>query len=68
MSGEDVLRRFWENPEMRAVPIVVLTADATPGVARRMKANGATACLTKPFEVDRVLRLVDELLANGAPL
>jgi signal transduction histidine kinase/CheY-like chemotaxis protein len=62
MSGEDMLRRLWEDPVNRQIPTVIVTADATPGLARRLKAGGATAVLTKPLNVKDVLRLVDELL------
>jgi PAS domain S-box-containing protein len=66
MSGEDVLRRLWEDPVSRRVPIVVLTADGTPGLNRRLRAAGATACLTKPLDINQVLQLMDELLASRA--
>jgi CheY-like chemotaxis protein len=64
MSGEDMLRRLWEDPDHRQIPAVIVTADATPGLARRLKAAGAAAVLTKPLNVKDVLRLVDELLSH----
>lgn len=63
MSGEDMLHRLWEDPTNREIPTVIVTADATPGLARRLKADGATAVLTKPLNVKEVLHLVDELLS-----
>ena len=65
MSGEDVLRQLWSDPLSRHIPIVVVTADATPGLARRLKASGAMACLTKPLDVRDVLHLVDSVLNEG---
>lgn len=67
MSGEDVLRQLWENPEHRHIPIVVVTADATPGLARRLQAAGATACITKPLNVREVLQQFDTLLNDEVP-
>jgi len=64
MSGEDMLGRLWEDPANRQIPTVIVTADATPGLARRLKAAGAAAVLTKPLNVKDVLRLVDELLSH----
>lgn len=64
MSGEDMLRRLWEDPVHRRIPTVIVTADATPGLARRLKAAGAAAVLTKPLNVKEVLHLVDELLSR----
>jgi len=41
-------------------------ADGTPGLNRRLRAAGATACLTKPLDINQVLQLMDELLASRA--
>jgi signal transduction histidine kinase len=62
MPGEEVLRHLFENPATRGVPVVVVTADATPGLTRRLQAAGATAFLTKPLDIRRVLHLIDEVL------
>jgi CheY-like chemotaxis protein len=62
MSGEDVLHRLWQDSALRQIPVVVLSADATPVHVRRLKAAGAIAYLTKPLEVPAVLRLLDERL------
>ena len=64
MSGEDVLRHLWEKPSTRQMPVLVLTADATPGLVRRLKAAGAAECLTKPLDIRRLLQVVDELLTR----
>ena len=62
MPGEEVLRNLFENPATRDVPVVVVTADATPGLTRRLQAAGAKALLTKPLDIKRVLQLIDEQL------
>jgi CheY-like chemotaxis protein len=64
MSGEEVLHQLWADPASRRVPIIVVTADATPGLARRLKASGATACVTKPLNIKEVLGLMDQLLID----
>jgi len=48
------------------VPIVALTADATPAARERCLEAGMDACLTKPIEPDRLLAMIDEITA-GAP-
>ena len=66
MSGEAVLRELWKDPVTRRIPIVVLTADATRGLPQRLMSAGAHACLTKPLDVQQVLRTIDEVLtADG---
>jgi signal transduction histidine kinase/ActR/RegA family two-component response regulator len=61
LDGAEVLSRLRHEPRTRHIPVVVLTADATPGQARRLLEQGAAAYLTKPFEVQELLALVDRL-------
>jgi CheY-like chemotaxis protein len=62
MHGEEVLRRLWEDDRTRAIPVAVLSADATPAQAKRLLAAGASAYLTKPLDIGELLQLVDEKL------
>jgi len=59
VSGEEVLRRLRAEPRTSATPVVVLSADATPGQVQRLRANGATDYLTKPFDIARLLAVID---------
>ena len=67
MPGEEVLRRIWSDPATRNVPVAVLSADATGRSQRRLRASGAIAYLTKPFDIAEVLRLVDEVVGGTHP-
>jgi PAS domain S-box-containing protein len=62
ISGEEVLQHLWQDPELRKIPVAVLSADATPAQVRRLQASGALAYLTKPLDISRVIRLVDDAL------
>ena len=64
MSGEDVLRQLWADPTTRALPVAVLSADATAAQRQRLLASGAIAYLTKPLDLTQLLRLIDERLAS----
>ena len=64
LSGEEVLRTLGADSATRRVPKIVMTADATPGLARLLTAAGATGLVTKPLDIKQVLQLIDELL-NG---
>jgi len=48
------------------LPIVGLTADATPEAARRCREAGMDACLTKPVEPARLIEMVESLAAPPA--
>jgi CheY-like chemotaxis protein len=62
MSGEEVLRRLWADPSTRPIPVAILSADATSSHSQRLLAAGAVAYLTKPLQLSRLLRLLDERL------
>jgi CheY-like chemotaxis protein len=64
VPGEEVLRRLQEDERCRSIPVVVVTADAMPGLSRRLRAAGATAFLTKPIDVRAVLELVERLIGR----
>jgi CheY-like chemotaxis protein len=62
MDGEDVARVLLADDATRAIPIVVLSADAYSSVRRRLLAMGVDAYVTKPFDVAKMIELVERLL------
>ena len=64
LSGEEVLRQLLAEPRTRDIPVVVLSADATPGQVERLLAVGARAYLTKPLDVPKFLALVDQRVSG----
>jgi CheY-like chemotaxis protein len=65
LAGELVLHELWSDPELRRIPVVVVSADATPGQMRRTLASGAAAYLTKPLDLHNVLNVIDRLLVES---
>ena len=61
MPGGDVLVQLRGDPATRDLPVVVISADATPGQQRRWLAEGARAYITKPIDVPAFLALLDAL-------
>jgi signal transduction histidine kinase/CheY-like chemotaxis protein len=59
ISGEEVLRRLTSDPETASIPVVILSADASPGQIQRVLNQGALTYLTKPIDVDELLRILD---------
>jgi PAS domain S-box-containing protein len=62
ISGEEVLHQLRHDPTCRAIPIVVLSADATQVQIDRLLAAGAHAYLTKPLDLKPFIAVLDELL------
>jgi CheY-like chemotaxis protein/anti-sigma regulatory factor (Ser/Thr protein kinase) len=65
MPGQDVLAELRADPATREIPVVILSADATPSQASRLVQAGAHAYLTKPLVVSQLLMLLDELLVGA---
>jgi signal transduction histidine kinase/response regulator RpfG family c-di-GMP phosphodiesterase len=63
LHGSEVLQRLRESPQTAQVPVAVVSADATQGQIDRLLAGGANTYLTKPFDVKRLLALLDDILA-----
>jgi CheY-like chemotaxis protein len=63
MHGSEVLRQLQHQPATAKVPVVVLSADATPSQIERLLTAGARNYLTKPFDIDPFLAVVDEMVA-----
>ncbi|MFH0945263.1 MAG: ATP-binding protein, partial [Planctomycetota bacterium] len=57
MNGEELLGRLRADPATRHIPVVVLSADATPGQVEQLLAAGARAYLTKPLDIGKLLAL-----------
>lgn len=66
MHGSEVIQRLQDNPATAEVPVVVLSADATPSQIERLLAAGARNYLTKPFDIDPFLAVVDEMVNERA--
>jgi signal transduction histidine kinase/ActR/RegA family two-component response regulator len=66
-DGEEALARLRAEPDTTAVPVVIISADATPNQIERLLAAGAREYLTKPFNVARVLDVLEECLAGAPP-
>jgi len=68
IAGQEVLRQLMENPETAAIPIAIVSADATPGQIERLLDAGARSYLTKPLDVGSILRLFDQTFAPKDPV
>lgn len=62
MTGEEVLRRLLEDRRTADTPVVVVSADATLGQIERLLTAGAREYVTKPFDVKRLLDVLDNVM------
>lgn len=65
LHGEAVLKILKAEPATAHIPVVVISADASPGQVQRLLAAGAREYLAKPFDVQRLLQVVDGLLEGS---
>ena len=62
IDGDKVLAVLHEDPRTARIPVVMISADATPGQAKRLMDAGAFDYLTKPIDVTRFFQVIDEAL------
>jgi PAS domain S-box-containing protein len=64
MSGDEVLRKLKEDPSVREIPVIMVSADAMGDRIEQMLALGASGYLTKPYRVAEFLRVISESLVG----
>jgi DNA-binding response OmpR family regulator len=60
LTGEDFLQRWREDTAYQPIPVIVMTAS---GQAINPDELGVQAIFTKPFDLDRLLAKLTQLLA-----
>ncbi|PQV63334.1 PAS domain S-box-containing protein [Abditibacterium utsteinense] len=62
MPGIEVLKQLRQSADTKNIPVIVISADATPSQIERLLGAGAIAYLTKPLNVVQFLSQLDEVL------
>lgn len=57
-NGRDALEAMQSRPQLRDIPVVIVST----GIAHRWLAGVAVPVLTKPFDLDSLLRLVRDII------
>ncbi|MBV5312354.1 MAG: ABC transporter substrate-binding protein [Prolixibacteraceae bacterium] len=65
IHGSEVIQQLKENPLTKAVPVVIVSADAMPSQLENLKRLGAVQYLTKPLDVLAFLNVIDQFTSES---
>jgi DNA-binding response OmpR family regulator len=66
LEGDDELRLLNMNPETRGIPVVIVTAkEGARQEIARYREMGVVEIVTKPFQLDHLLRIVKSVIGNA---
>ena len=65
MDGWDATKRIREDPETAHIPLVALSAYTLPSERKRALEAGVDAYLSKPFDANQFIQLVESTLENS---
>jgi two-component system cell cycle response regulator DivK len=63
ISGLQITQRIKEDEELRAIPVIAVTAFAMKGDAEKMRDGGCEAYIAKPISVTSFLETVERFLS-----
>ena len=63
-TGRDVLDALRAGDETAHVPVVIVSADATPARIKELLEAGASAYVTKPIVIDELFCAIDDALGG----
>jgi PAS domain S-box-containing protein len=66
VTGREVLRLLRTDLTTCNIPVVIVSADASPGQIKRIRTEGAYAYITKPIDFEQMFELLDEILVTPA--
>lgn len=66
IPGREVLKRLQADPRTRQIPVIIASADATPGRIRQLREDGAFRYVTKPLDLQTFLEAIDDALEGAA--
>ena len=64
MNGSELCEAVRGDSFLEGVPFVVMSANNDRGTMKRMLQRGAAAYITKPFNIDELVMLIERFLSN----
>jgi two-component system, cell cycle response regulator DivK len=65
VSGLELIAAIKADAELASIPIMAVTAYATPADEERVRAAGASSYVSKPISVMRFIEAIEALAAEG---
>ena len=65
VSGLEVTKWLKDDPELKAIPVVAVTAFAMKGDEERIREGGCEAYLSKPISVGKFIETIRQFLGNA---
>jgi len=62
MDGYEAIARMKKNPALKDIPVIAVTAQAMVGDRERCLNAGAVGYISKPINVDDLMRLLDHYI------
>ena len=61
-SGIGVFENIIKRKELADIPVIFITAFATPEIKKKVIQNGAAGFITKPFDADVLIHMIEKEL------
>lgn len=62
MDGIMLVKAIRDNPKYKFLPIIILTTESEAKKRQEAKDAGATGWIVKPFEKDRLLKIINKVV------
>src|SRR5262249_12414691 len=66
VSGLEVTKWLKDDPDLKAIPVVAITAFAMKGDEERIREGGCEAYLSKPISVGKFIETIRHFLGSGS--
>ena len=66
ISGLEVTRWMKDDPALKHIPVIAITAYAMPGDEERIKAGGCEAYIPKPISIDVFLNTIARYVGDAS--
>jgi two-component system cell cycle response regulator DivK len=64
VSGLEVTKWMKDDPQLKSIPVVAITAFAMKGDEERIRQGGCEAYLSKPISVSKFIETIRNFLGN----